>query len=117
VALHYRRAPDLESEVRVFAHNLSVASGLTLQHGKMMTELRVTGGDKGQAIKRLMARAPMSGSTPIFLGDDDTDEPAFAAVAELGGAGILVGDIRQTAARYMLPDVAAVRRWLHRASA
>jgi len=33
-------------------------------------------------------------------------------VAELGGAGILVGEARETAARYRLPQPVAVRAWL-----
>jgi len=48
----------------------------------------------------------------LFVGDDDTDEPAFCAAAALGGAGILVGPVRETSAAYRLEDVAAVHRWL-----
>ena len=46
----------------------------------------------------------------LFVGDDVTDEDAFAATARLGGAGILVGPIRKTAARWRMDSVTAVRR-------
>jgi trehalose 6-phosphate phosphatase len=54
----------------------------------------------------------MAGTTPVFIGDDVTDETAFAAVRTLGGHGILVGPARATAAAYGLPHPAAVRAWL-----
>ena len=41
-----------------------------------------------------------------------TDEDGFAAVNELGGFAILVGEMRETAARYRLLDVAEVHKWL-----
>jgi alpha,alpha-trehalase len=50
---------------------------------------------------------------PFYLGDDTTDEDAFAALAERG-IGILVGSPgRETAARYMLDQPADVQRFLH----
>jgi len=59
-----------------------------------------------------MARVPMSGGRPLFIGDDVTDEEGFAAAAELGGAGILVGPPRATLAAFSLEQVAAVRHYL-----
>ena len=109
--LHFRGAPHAEEACRAFAGELADATGLTLQHGKMVFELRAPG-DKGAAIAALMALPPFAGSLPIFLGDDLTDEPGFAAAARLGGAGVLVGPVRDTAARYRLPDVPAVLGWL-----
>lgn len=111
VGLHYRAAPEAEAACRALAQHLAAATGLTLQEGKMVCELRASG-DKGGAIAALMAAPPFAGSRPIFLGDDVTDEPGFNAAARLGGAGVLVGPPRTTEAAYRLPDVAAVRRWL-----
>ena len=59
-----------------------------------------------------MDEAPFAGSTPVFVGDDVTDEDGFAAAADLGGYGVLVGEPRETAARYRLDDVDAVLAWL-----
>lgn len=112
VALHYRLAPDMASEARALVIALADTLDLHVQPGKMMTELRLPGGDKGKAVRTLMSRAPMAGTTPWFVGDDDTDEPAFLAAQELGGAGVLVGRRGTTAARYTLADPAAVRTWL-----
>ncbi len=109
--LHFRGAPQAAEACRAFAGELAEATGLTLQQGKMVFELRAPG-DKGAAIAALMALPPFAGSRPVFLGDDLTDEPGFAAAARLGGAGVLVGPIRATAADYRLPGVSAVLEWL-----
>jgi trehalose 6-phosphate phosphatase len=47
-----------------------------------------------------------------MVGDDLTDEHAFAAALALGGTAVLVGRQRDSLAPWRLPDVAAVRRWL-----
>jgi trehalose 6-phosphate phosphatase len=112
--LHYRRNPDAEPLALREAAAIAERHGLTLQPGKMMVEVRLPG-DKGQAIETLMETPAMRGTVPIFFGDDVTDEDGFAAAAALGGAGVLVGPMRETAAHYRLPDVAAVHQWLARA--
>ncbi|OJY67957.1 MAG: trehalose-phosphatase [Sphingobium sp. 66-54] len=112
VALHYRMAPDAEAEAEALAATLAEQLDLQFQPGKMMAELRLPGGDKGKAVHTLMGRAPMAGTKPWFVGDDATDEAGFAAAHALGGAGVLVGKRRPTAALYALPDPAAVRHWL-----
>ncbi|WP_277970720.1 trehalose-phosphatase [Sphingomonas echinoides] len=114
-ALHYRGAAHMEDAANALARTLADETALHLQTGKMMVELRVGGGDKGSALRRLMAESPMRGFTPVFLGDDDTDEPAMVAAAEHGGAGILIGAPRESSARYRLPDVDATLDWLERA--
>lgn len=111
-ALHFRAAPELAPDAQALAAALADALGLQLQHGKDMIELRVAGGDKGKAVRMMMARAPMLGTLPWAFGDDETDETAFVVANELGGAGILVGCRAPTLARYALPDPAAMRAWL-----
>lgn len=115
-ALHFRALPEAGPDCVSAAADLAARHGLRLQSGKMMIEVRADGGDKGLALRRLMTRTPMAGTRPVFLGDDDTDEPGFVAAAELGGAGILVGSDRVTAARYRLADVTAVLDWLEQAA-
>lgn len=112
VALHYRGAPDAEEEACRLAIALAAEYALVAQHGKMVIEVRPPGSDKGVPVRRLMARARMAGTRPIFLGDDLTDEAGFHAAQKLGGAGVLVGPPRPTIARYRLPEPAAARDWL-----
>ena len=114
-ALHYRAAPDMHDAAHALARSLAEETGLHVQTGKMMVELRLGGADKGTALHRLMERSPMAGHRPVFLGDDDTDEPAMVAAEALGGAGILVGEARPSSASYRLPGVAATLDWLEAA--
>lgn len=116
IALHYRLAPERGRSVEDFIEDLAGRSGLALQRGKMVAELRPVGADKGAALRRLMAEPPFAGARPVFVGDDLTDEHAFEAAAALGGEGVLVGPPRATAARWRLDDVAAVTAWLEAAS-
>jgi trehalose 6-phosphate phosphatase len=112
IAVHFRQAPEREEEVAAFLAGLAGRSGLVVQHGKRVVELRPHGADKGDALRSLMAEPPFVGARPLFVGDDLTDEHGFSAAAALGGGGVLVGAPRATAARWRLPDVAAVARWL-----
>lgn len=111
VALHFRARPTFESDALAFAQHLAHEHGLTLQQGKMMVELRAPG-DKGEGLRALMERPAMAGTLPLFFGDDVTDEDGFEAARALGGAGVLIGDPRPTAATYRLNDVAALRDWI-----
>lgn len=112
VALHYRMAPVVEPEANALLAALANELELCLQPGKMMVELRVAGGDKGLAVQRLMDRAPMKGTAPVFAGDDVTDEAGFAAARDLGGHAILIGAPRATSADFSLPSPGALRDWL-----
>lgn len=112
VAVHYRRAPGAADSCLAEAERAAAAIGMTIQQGKMVVELKPAGADKGTALRSFMSEKPFAGTRPIFIGDDLTDEHGFVAVRELGGAGVLVGPERATAASYRLEDVQAVRTWL-----
>lgn len=116
VALHYRLNPAMEDRARSLAEAVAAEFDLHLQTGKMMVEVRVAGGDKGRAVHLMMNRPPMRGTTPIFIGDDATDEPGFAAARELGGHGILVGERRVTTADFAVGSPAELRAWLAEAT-
>lgn len=116
-ALHFRQCPLAEKECVELASELAAMHGLHTQPGKMMIEVRASGGDKGSALRTLMREPDMAGTRPVFMGDDLTDEPGFIAAAELGGAGILIGEERPTAARYRLKGVEVTLAWLEAASA
>jgi len=113
LALHYRQAPQLESTAREIAsaalHRLG--GDFELMRGNMVYEIKPGGRDKGAAIEEFMAEPPFDGLIPAFVGDDVTDEFGFAVVNRRGGHSIKVG-AGETAARWRLPDSAAVRAWL-----
>ncbi len=112
VAIHYRGAPEVAQEAHAMVEAFAARDGLAVQAGKMMIELRMDGHDKGTAIATLCEAAPFAGYAPVFVGDDLTDEPGMVVAAHHGGAGILIGAMRDSAARYRLPDVTSFLRWL-----
>ena len=115
IALHYRHVPEQTVAVMQIIDSIAAAHGLRALHGKLVSELMPQGTSKGAALKALMKRAPFTGRTPVAVGDDVTDEDAFAAANEFDGISILVGNPRVTAAAYSLPDSASVRTWLKEA--
>ncbi|EWC39339.1 trehalose-phosphatase [Stutzerimonas stutzeri] len=112
-ALHFRQAPELEAVARALAEDFAqrYAEVLTLQPGKCVFELKPRGASKGEVIRAFMQEAPFAGRTPVFLGDDLTDEAGFAAVNALGGRSIKVGEGPSEAGE-RLESVAAVGVWL-----
>jgi trehalose 6-phosphate phosphatase len=112
VAIHFRLRPDFEKSCRAFVRRiLSERSDLHLIEGKMVCELRLSGSDKGAVVEAFLNERPFKGRTPIFAGDDATDEPAFAAVNALGGLSIKVG-AGPTVARYRVNTIPDLRAWL-----
>ncbi len=116
IALHFRDAAHAEPLVDDFARNLAARTGLELQAGKCVREIRVPGANKGDAVRAFMAEPPFASGSPVVMGDDLTDEYAFSAATELGGCGILVGDPSPTAARFRLPTVETTLAWLEAAT-
>ena len=116
LALHYRHAPTARTAAEAIAHELAqrAGGGYVLQYGDHVIELKPAGVDKGRALATLMQATPFHGRKPWMLGDDLTDEHAFASVNAAGGVSVIVGDRRPTAARCALADPAAVRAWLRR---
>lgn len=112
LALHYRQAPDAGPDARRLAAVVAEREGLALQPGDCVIELRTPGADKGSALAAFMAEAPFRGCLPVMVGDDLTDEHAFAAALALGGHGVLVGPARASRATARLADVEAVLAWL-----
>ncbi|MDH4190682.1 MAG: trehalose-phosphatase [Betaproteobacteria bacterium] len=113
LALHYRLAPQLAGAARslVEIEARALGDGFEIQHGKMVLEIKPGGRDKGVAIEEFMLEAPFRGRTPLFIGDDATDEFGFEVVQRLGGIAIKVGP-GASLARWRLADTGAVRAWL-----
>ncbi|MFT3801436.1 MAG: trehalose-phosphatase [Burkholderiaceae bacterium] len=112
LALHYRAAPELEDLcVATIARALERMPGYEALRGKCVVEIKARGVDKGAAIRRFLDEAPFSGRSPVFIGDDVTDEAGFDAVLEAGGRAIKVG-AGPSLAPARLADPDAVRAWL-----
>lgn len=94
VALHYRQAPQHEERLR--SHVAASRAAFPFEEtevlpGKAMFEVKRPGVNKGDGVRELMKHQPFSGRMPVFVGDDVTDESAFAALADIGGKGFSVG--------------------------
>lgn len=117
VALHYRAAPQLVRECAdAMRDAVAASSGLVLLPGKMVFEAKAANIGKGGAILALMDEPPFLGRTPVFIGDDVTDEAGFDAVQAAGGFGIKVG-FEDSSAHHRLATPAAVRAALADAAA
>jgi trehalose 6-phosphate phosphatase len=112
VTLHYRQAPEAAAAARDVGRRLAGRLGLRALEGDMVIELRAQGPDKGGAVAAFMTEPPFAGFTPIFVGDDLTDEDGFRAARRLGGYGIIAGARRPSDASFALGGVEAVRAWL-----
>ncbi len=88
LAVHTRRAAAPQAEFERLAGplaELAQRTGLIVEPGRMVLELRPPGADKGKALRDLAAeRQP---AAVAYCGDDLGDKPAFEAVRELRAAG------------------------------
>lgn len=89
LGIHTRRATDPEAAFRALLPALTEVAGetgLTLEPGRHVVELRATTVDKGDAIAALVAA---SGARVVAMcGDDLGDLPAFAELERLRGLGL-----------------------------
>jgi trehalose 6-phosphate phosphatase len=115
VALHYRRAPALGAVCHALVRQAVDESNgaLVTVAGKMVIELMPRSAGKGRAISGFLADVPFHGRSPVFVGDDTTDEDGFAVVNRLGGVSVHIGG-GTTIAHYGLATVGDVWTWLVR---
>ncbi len=118
IAVHYRLARRhqgfLEQEIAGI-----VAAGtdpVEILPGKDVIEVKPKAFTKGSAVIELMTYPPFSGRTPLFIGDDTTDESVLAILPELSGLGFSVGRPMQ-GAQGVVPSPEHVRSWLARLAA
>jgi len=103
--LHFRLAPDAGPAIHAgLAALVADSSVFELLQGTMMWEVRPSGIHKGQAVERLMRAPPFLGRSPLFIGDDVTDEDGMRIARAMGGAGLRVQEA--------FGDAADVRAWL-----
>ncbi len=111
-ALHYRNAGEAAGAAAVDAVLRGPAAwpGVQLRPGKMVIELGVVHTNKGLALEKLRQR--LGATAVIYLGDDLTDEDAFATLKG-PDVGIKVGP-GETRARDRAGDRVIVARMLAR---
>jgi trehalose 6-phosphate phosphatase len=116
VALHFRLVPKqglaLGHDIQHLCHSRP-DQPVELLKGKAVIEVKPTGCNKGVAVRELMRHPPFKGRTPIFVGDDITDEDAFEVMPEFGGRAISVGRKLPNISE-VIASPAEVRRWLER---
>lgn len=94
IVLHVRGMPVARARSAVRAATrawkpLVRSGGLRLDEIVGGLELRAVGHDKGEVVRRLLAMRPRP-DLAVYVGDDTTDEDAFAAV-RFHGIGVRVG--------------------------
>jgi trehalose 6-phosphate phosphatase len=81
-AVHYRGVDRVsEAEARLERWLDDLPDVLDVIWGKKVVELRPSGLTKGTAVQRIVGQHPAR--TPVYLGDDTTDEDAFAVLQDL----------------------------------
>jgi trehalose 6-phosphate phosphatase len=109
--LHYRQAPEAGPEAEALLASLVAEdpAAFTLLEARMAWEIRPRGASKGTAVNALMSRPPFAGRTPVFIGDDVTDEEGMEVARRFGGMGLKLQDA--------FGSPAALRDWLALAAA
>lgn len=108
IALHYRLAPEREQELKDLVHDIVQEDPeFEVLPARMAFEIRHHALNKGEAVKQFMRSAPFAGRTPVFVGDDVTDEDGFRAVLEMNGIALHVDQVFEG-------KPALVRDWLER---
>jgi trehalose-phosphatase len=119
VAVHFREATgDAEDVIERLVSDIGARDvRLRVTTGKKIFELRPSvEWDKGRALEWLIDRLELDldETTPLYFGDDVTDEDAFAVLVERG-LGIVVGrDGEPTLAAFALEDPDEVRELMVR---
>ena len=89
LAVHTRQAPDPPAALAALRQpleHIAERTGLTLEQGRLVLELRPPGIDKGSALRGLVTER--TARSVVFCGDDLGDLAAFAAMRDLRGEGV-----------------------------
>lgn len=116
IAVHFRQTPDeyVDQLEDLVNETVKRDSKLRMTTGKKIFEVQPDlDWHKGKAIEWLIGPLGLDPdkAIPLYIGDDTTDEDAFATLRGWG-IGIVVDSGQQTLAMYKLDDPPAVRRFL-----
>ena len=117
LAVHYRLAAPAAGAAarqlveRIVREQRAAAVPLTVLHGHQVAELRPHGINKGKAVRQLLA-AHAAHALPLYIGDDRTDEEAFAALPPPALTIRVDATGEPTNAAYRVPGPDDVHRFL-----
>jgi trehalose 6-phosphate phosphatase len=119
LALHARFANAREAD-QVLADagrstlRLALSGEFRVLQGEHFLEVAPAIAHKGHTVDYLLDRFAWPGALPVYLGDDDKDEDAFAAIKAHQGVALVVAAIqRPTQADAQLASPQAARAWLN----
>jgi trehalose 6-phosphate phosphatase len=113
VTVHYRRAKRKDRARRAVAHAVGRLRGARVIGGADAINVVPRGAPhKGEALER--ARRLLACDTAIYVGDDETDEDAFAAARSDRLLSVRIGNARRSRAAYRLKDQREIDRFLRR---
>jgi len=118
VALHARFAESADADfvlprAQAEARHVIAPDRFRLLGGERFLEVAPVLANKGQTVNWLLDHIAFADALPVYLGDDDKDEEAFAVIRQRGGISIAVGQRQQsTQAIERLPSPHTVREWL-----
>jgi trehalose 6-phosphate phosphatase len=111
VTVHYRGAKKKERVKRAVAAAVRSLRGARVIGGSEAFNVVPRGAPhKGQALER--ARRLLSCDKAIYVGDDETDEDAFAAARSDRLLSVRIGNTRRTRAAFRLKDQRQIDRFL-----
>lgn len=114
LTVHWRAVP--EAVDRVATELARILEGgpdhLEISHGRKVFEVCPRDITKGTALDHLASLPAFRGRMPIMIGDDVSDESAFAAAERLGGVGYRVRGETFAAAVADFDTPRRVREWL-----
>jgi trehalose 6-phosphate phosphatase len=111
IAVHYRKARHKRRAMRAVAEAARALRGARIIGGNQALNIVPRGApNKGVALER--ARRLLVCDTAIYVGDDETDEDAFAAGRPDRLLSIRIGPARKSRARYRLKDQREIDRFL-----
>jgi trehalose-phosphatase len=119
LALHARFAAAEEAEQLLAAAEQALPEEVSsdlfrVLGGHRFLEVAPRMAHKGQTIEYILDHESWPGALPLYLGDDDKDEEAFAVIKRRGGIAILVAArARGTSADCRLESPQAARSWLN----
>lgn len=110
-SVHYRHARHKRAAIRAIHEAATTLRGARLVGGKQVVNFVPRGApDKGHAVEE--ARRRGSHDKVVYVGDDETDENAFAVMRNRRSLGIRVGQKRTSLARYYIRNQGEMDRLL-----